>query len=446
MELRDLLVTPIVILVVYILAHLARPYVTDSVTRAYFFPALTLRIVCSISLGLLYQFYYKGGDTFNYHTLGSRIVWEAFIREPIAGVKLIFGELNPGSGLYEYTSRILFVRDPNSYFLVRIAAFFDLFTFSSYSGTAVLFAAVSFSGAWAFFLTFYKKIPSLHFQLSLGVLFIPSVVFWGSGILKDTIVVAAIGFATHYIDLLFIQKKRRLRYFIFLLISLFVILEVRKFILQAFIPAAILWIYIQRLMSIKSLVVRALIFPLLFIFITYGAYWAVVKVGEGDSRYAIDKITTTAQITAYDIGFFTGKDAGSRYSLGELDGTFSDMLSKAPAAINVSLFRPYLWEIRSPLMLFSAFESFLFTILLGYILMSKNTRIFSTLKRPDIIFTVTVSIILAFAVGITSYNFGTLSRYKIQFLPFFAVAMILITHYSKRERKFDEFDSTEYRS
>lgn len=443
MELQDFVITPIVILLVYAVAYLVRPYVTDPVNRRYFLPALTVRILGAITLGILYQFYYHGGDTYNYHTYGSRIVWEAFCDNPINGLRLIFGPVDDVMGIYEYTSRIPFLNDPSSYFLIRIAAFLDLFTFSTYSATATLFAALSFGGGWAFFVTFYRKYPTCHKSLAIGTLFIPSFFFWGSGILKDTIVIAALGFSVYFIDALFISRQRNLLFIVFLLISLFVIFELRKFVLQAFVPAAILWIYARYLLVIHSVAVRVIIFPVVTLAIGYLAYWSIIKVGEGDKKYAVDRIAMTTRITAYDIGFYTGRNAGSGYSLGEFDGTFSGILAKAPAAINVTLFRPYVWEIRNPLMFFSAIESLLLTLLVAYLVFMKPGRVVASLKIPDVIFTLTFSLSMAFGVGITSYNFGTLSRYKISLLPFFIVALILIYHQSKRERKLAELESTE---
>lgn len=90
MELRDFLVTPILIMFVYITAYIVRPYVTNELTRKYFFWALTVRIAGALFLGILYQFYYSGGDTFNYHTHGSRVIWNAFIESPSDGLSLIF--------------------------------------------------------------------------------------------------------------------------------------------------------------------------------------------------------------------------------------------------------------------------------------------------------------------------------------------------------------------
>ena len=60
------------------------------------------------------------------------------------------------------------------------------------------------------------------------------------------------------------------------------------------------------------------------------AFLLAREVGETSDRYRLDKIAETAQVTAYDIRYWTGKDAGSGYSLGELDGTYWSMIKLAP--------------------------------------------------------------------------------------------------------------------
>jgi hypothetical protein len=49
-------------------------------------------------------------------------------------------------------------------------------------------------------------------------------------------------------------------------------------------------------------------------------------------------------------------------------------------------------------------------------------------KDPNLTFCLVFSIIFAFAVGISSYNFGALSRYKIPCLPFYAAALVILLY------------------
>lgn len=440
-DLRDFFVTPVLIILIFFVAYLVRPLFTDAINKRYFFPALAVKIVGAICLGLIYQFYYSGGDTYNFHTHGSRHIWEAFMDSPEKGFGLIFSGGVHGK-FYDYSSRIPFFTDPSAFFIIRLATIFDLFTFSTYTATAICFAVVSFVGMWMFFLTFYRKYPQVHWQLALATFFIPSVFFWGSGLLKDTLMMGCLGVLTFEIDRLFLQKKVSIVHLLLLVLSVWCIFSVKKFILQAFIPAALMWVYLGNLNMIRSVVLRVLIAPILIGLSFFSTYYSVVKIGEGDRRYAIENISKTAQVTAYDIRFHTGKDAGSGYTLGELDGSFNSMIKLAPQAINVSLFRPYLWEVNNPLMLLSGMESLVFLILTLILVFKYRLSALKSLRNPDISFSFVFSLIFAFAVGVSSFNFGTLSRYKIPLLPFYAVALVL-TFYENKPKKVEAFEATE---
>lgn len=431
MELRDLIVTPLVVAVVYLAAYLIRPYVTDQITRRYFFPALSLRIIGALAVGFIYQFYYSGGDTYNYHTHGSRVIWEAFADDPYLGFNLL---LNNSSvpGAYPYASKIYFFSDPSSFAVIQLASFLDLFTYSSYSGTAVLFAILGFVGSWLMFLTFYELYPNLHRWFAYSVFFIPSVLYWGSGILKDTITFAFVGAILYSSYHLFIRKNIHTGKIFLLLISVAILYRVKIYILLTFVPSVILWIFFENISLIRNRITRVFAAPVALVLAGTLAIYAGLKAGEDNPKYSYKTIAKTAQVTAYDIRYWTGKDAGSGYSLGELDGTFGSMFRLAPSAIVVSLFRPYLWEVNNPLMLLSALESLAFLIFLALVMTKSIFFLPSILPNPTIIFCLVFSLVFAFAVGVSTYNFGTLVRYKIPMMPFFAIALILIHDQTKK--------------
>lgn len=430
-------------MLVYGGAYLVRPRVTDSITRVYFFPALTLKIVGAIFIGMLYQFYYRGGDTFVYHS-GSRIIWEAFTDSPLIGLKLLFADGSSQEGIYAYSSKIAFFHDAQSYNVVRISALFDLITFSSYSATAVLFSVFSFIGMWMLFTTFYKQYPKLHRSIAVATLFIPTVAVWGSGIFKDTITLACLGMATYCIHVIFFERRIRITPIIVLLFSLYIIYSIKIFILQAFIPAVAVWIISQKFGTIQSLVLRIMLVPFVILIMVGSGYLAVKKIGEDNSKYSLENIAQTAQVTAFDIRYWSGREAGSGYSIGELDGTFSSMLKLTPQAINVSLFRPYIWEVRNPLMVLSALESLALLLFTVYVLIKTRLTIFQASKDPNILFFLVFSLTFAFAVGVSTFNFGTLSRYKIPLLPFYVLALVYILNYKNMDKKVKVLEATEY--
>lgn len=441
-EPRDLIVAPVVIILIYIFAYLIRPRVTDATTRRYFIPALSIRMFGAIALGLIYHFYYQGGDTFNYHTHGSRIIYEAFIDSSWSGLKLIFGTDRFDPTLWEYTRSIWYIRDAQSFFIIRMAAIIDLFTFSSYLGTALIFSVLSFIGGWMLFQTFYIIRPLSHRWAAISCLFIPSVIFWGSGILKDTVSVAFLFMATYYVHRLAFQRRLTLFNFIGLFISLFFIYSIKKYILICFIAAVMVWFFAQFLVRVRSIIARIMMVPIVTFLCVTLAYFSINMVVEEDSRYALDKIAITSKITAYDIRYGWGKDAGTGYSLGELDGSFGTMLRLAPAAINVSLFRPYLWEVKNPLMLLSALESLFMLIGTLYLLIRLRGRLFKGFS-PEVTFCLTFALIFAFGVGISTYNFGTLARYKIPMMPFYVMALGLMLEFVNIRQKAPALTETE---
>lgn len=426
---------------VYALAYYLRPRLCDVNSYKYFFPGLTMKILGALAVGFIYQFYYSGGDTFNYHTYGSRVIWNVMTEDPIAGLGLIFSPRDPYT--YKYASQVLFFNDPSSFFVVKLSALFDIITFSSYSGTAVLFAFLSFLGLWYLFRTFYELFPHLAKRIAICVLFIPSVAFWGSGILKDTVVIAGLGFAAYHVKRLFVDRRVSPLSVIGLIVSALVIFTVKKYVLLCFIPAALLWVYSGSLQRIPSKMVRIMLVPLLLLVTVFSGFFVIQKVGEDDPKYALDKIAETARVTAYDIGFWSGRNAGSGYTLGELDGSFGSMISHMPQAINVSLFRPYPWEVKNPLMLLSSLESLAFLGITAFLLLSAPLSFIRSFGNPNVLFCLVFSLSFAFAVGVSTYNFGTLSRYKIPLVPFYLVALVLIADSSKRERKFNVLEETE---
>lgn len=430
-------------MLMYAVAYIVRPRVTDYVTRKYFLPGFTVRILGALAVGFIYQFYYNGGDTYNFHTHGSRHVWEAFMDSPLQGVKLLFSDKNNLIGIYKYASRMPFFFDRSSYAVIQIASVFDLFTFSTYSATAVCFAVLSFVGSWMLFLTFYRIRPDLSKQIAIATLFIPSVFFWGSGLLKDTVTLSCLGICTYLIQKIFIRRRFTISALLVFLLSLLIVYNIKKYILLCYLPAVLLWIYASNLAHVRSLIVKLMLLPFVIAVIFVSGYMAIVNVSKDDPRYNLNRIAFTARETAYDIAYYTGRDAGSSYSLGELDGSFQSLINLAPQAVNVSLFRPYLWEVRNPLMLMSALESLVFLLLTFYVVISCRARLIKALLDSNVLFCLVFSITFGFAVGVSTFNFGTLSRYKIPLLPFYLIALIFIYNYSKSERKVPALDSVE---
>lgn len=449
MELRDILLTPLYLLVFYLLAYYLRPLVTDRFTRPYFLPGLTVKFVGALAVGFIYQFYYGGGDTFAYyHDAG--LIWEAFLDAPLNALQLIMADGTWQGETFEYASRMHMYRDLASYGTVRFAGFFSILTFNTYSAIALFFATLSFSGLWVLYLTFYKLYPGLYKQLAWTVLFIPSVFFWGSGLLKDTLTLAAVGWATYAVFKIFLKREHSWLFSIVLFLSCWLIYSIKIYILLCFLPAVILWVFLSSLNKIRSVAFKFVAGPLAFVVAAGLGYLAILKIGEESHRYNIETFSYTAESTARWLTYVGEQQGGSVYTLGDFDYSPAGMLRKLPLAINVSLFRPYLWEVNNPVMLLSALESlalFLFTLYVFY-KRGVGATFRAIASNPFLLFCFVFSLSFAFAVGIATYNFGSLVRYKIPLLPFYVAALVVLLprKEAKSPTKVSAFASTEKRA
>lgn len=424
---RDFLITPIYLFILYAIAYYIRPFVTDQNTKKYFIPGLTIKFFGAISLGFIYQFYYGGGDTFTYFRLGSQHIWNAFLNKPLVALKMVFSEMAYTPENFEFANKIYSFGDSASYFVVRVAGFFDIFTGHTYSATALLFAATSFSGVWMIFHIFYKFYPQFIQRIALGVLFIPSVFFWGSGLMKDTLTIGALGWLFYGFSQVFIFKKKIVVSGLLLVIGFYVLYAIKIYIVICFMPALAFYFYIQHQTKIKNQIVKIVLAPFLICFGLASAYFVTILVSENHYRYSIDSILYTAEQTAKWNYYVSERDQGSGYTLGDYDFTPTGLARKFIPAVITSFFRPFLWEVRNPVMLLSALENTLILYLFGVFLIRKNSFLIAT-SNPLFVFCLIFAVLFAFAIGVTTYNFGSLVRYKIPMIPFLITALLLITN------------------
>jgi hypothetical protein len=432
LTLWDLVLTPFYLLVLTFLAKRTRDkkYPKGNPIRKYYLPGLYVKFTGAIFIALVYQYYYGGGDTFNYFNQ-SQIINSALDDSLETWLKLIFRsswEANPE--IYKYASQLPFYQDPASYAVSAIGAVLGLLNGTTYIPIALLFAYLSFTGIWAMYRTFVNLYPLLHKELAIAFLFIPSTFVWGSAIFKDTVCMFGLGWMTYTTFRIFINKDFSFKNLLILVISFYLIGLIKIYILLAFLPALSLWLLMTYSHRIKSTVVQWL-FNFLFLGVIIGGFlFFSARFAQELNRYSLENITKTAEATRGWITYASG-DEGSAYNLGEFDPSLMGMLTKFPQAIIVTFFRPFLWEVNKPIVALSAMEAFIFLFFTLKFLLKWRKSFTGAFKDPNLVFFLLFSLIFAFAVGISSYNFGALSRYKIPCLPFFAAFLMIVLYKDK---------------
>lgn len=437
METSDLLLAPLYLGALYLLAYWMRPTVTNQFTRPYFIPALTLKFIGAVGLGLIYQFYYGGGDTFNYF-YHSKIIHRAFDHSFATGWKLLLD--NGSDNIPEtapYVVGMFWHQEGSTEYLVsRITAFLGLFCFNNYTVIALLFAAISFTGVWALYVTFAKIRPHVYKQLAWTVFYVPSMFFWGSGVLKDSLCLGALGWLFYALYRGAIQRQALARCAVIGFAAAYALYAIKVYILLCFLPAALLWVFNETNARIRSSGLRLVARPL---FLGMGgavAFFAATNLTKGDEKYDVDKIGERSKITADYLYQQSVDQEGSGYYLGELDGSLGSMAKLAPQAIGTALFRPFVWEAHNPVMLLSALEA---AFILGFTLriFSRTgvTRTFGIIgSTPILLLCFVFALVFAASVGITSANFGTLVRYKIPMVPFYLGGLYILQSLAQKPK------------
>jgi hypothetical protein len=424
----DIVVAPILLIFIYLHAKAKQvKNIETNPSYKYYIYGMFLKIFGGISVCLVYVLYYGGGDTTNYFN-DCRVMVNLLLKSPASLLKFLFQNDPDVWWELDYeTGYIVYFSDPHAIFVVKLTWVLCLFAFKSFIGQTILLARISFWPIWRLYQVLIKEFPKLTRELAFALFFIPSVFFWGSGLLKDTITFSAVClFASSYCTIL-IEKKSYLRNLIFIILAAVLLVKIKPYIFFAMLPGSILWFGGIQLSKINNNLVKSMTTPLLITVSLILGYVMLTLMSNLLGDYSIDKVLEKAIVTQQDLK--NERYQGNALDIGDFDASVKGVLYKFPAAINAALFRPYLWESNNLAMLMSGIENFLMLIFSIYLLVKlKVYNIFRLMFRHRILFfTVYFSIFFAFSVGLTTSNFGSLVRYKIPAIPFFIISLIIIS-------------------
>jgi hypothetical protein len=440
----ELLALPFYLLIIYLIANnvMIRRVGKNPLYKFYVW-GLFAKIVGGISFVLIYLFFYHGGDTTAYFE-SSMAMNNLFFSSPFSWFQNEFGSANAEHfSLFSMSTGYPLVYlyfDMPTYFVIRLVNPLLLFTFSGYLLTTILLDWIAYSGVWRLFLVFCDHYPNRKNLFALAILFFPSVLFWSSGILKDTITLSCTGWVVFCIHKIFILKKNRFMYLITLVINIIIIISIKSYILITLLPGTIMWIFSNRIAAIRNAAFRFLIVPIVSIASVAVTLYGLSQISNLMGKFALENVVSTALATQHDLkqDYYQGHS----FDIGTIEPTPAGLLKKFPAAFIAGMYRPFLWESGNAVMFISGLENTLILILtITSILRTNIVSLFRKIfQEPILFFSLTYSIIFAFSVGLSTANFGALVRFKVAYLPFFLCALFILI-----KRKDEEIELTNVR-
>lgn len=391
--------------------------------RLFYWPAFIVKSIAGVCLGLLYMHYYNGEDTLMYFSDANALSNFAS-RDPWAFVRFLWsGDVAPNGVTLVGTQ-------PRALFFTKFACIVSLLTGGNYWVISLWFSFISFLSAW-YLTSFLHK----HFKMTvapvIAFLFFPSVVFWTSGLEKEGLAMAMMYFIT--VIFLKLYTKTTLRYWewLFLPFAFWILWSIKYYFLAVFLPVAstllVMRLLVMKYWQIKSKAMYAVIWISIFLVPLYIA--SIVHPNFYPERF-LDVI-----ISNHD-AFVALSEDHDIIHYDRLSSSAGDIIRNMPLALTSGIFRPFLWESVNPIQIIAAIENLFIAVLTLWSitnLLYPKGRSGMTIT-PLVAGTLIFVGLLAVFLSLSTPNFGTLSRYRVGFLPYYVLVTILPI---SAARKFD---------
>jgi hypothetical protein len=244
----------------------------------------------------------------------------------------------------------------------------------------------------------------------------------------------------------FVKRQNIFKNLIAVVITLWVILSIKPYIVIALMPGIMAWFGWERLKKIQNTFGRILAMPFVAaVFLLLGFFILFLIQGSLGVYGSLQGIVNKALLT-YNDHMRVDLYGAHVYNLGTFDGSISNFFAKTPRAILAGLFRPFLWDVRTFFMALAGLENAVLLFLTLTILWRTGPvkAIKIIFDEPMVLFALGFALVFAFAVGISSGNFGALVRLRLPLLPMFASALVILFNRARELKA--ERENTQSRS
>ena len=400
----------------------------NGVARKYLVGVFLLKIAAGIIMYVIYTRYYTDrstADIFKYFD-DSKVMYDTLWHHPIDFFKMLtgIGNNSPYFDLYykqmNHWYRVFESNIYNdSHTIIRINALIRIFSFGYFNVHTVFMCFISFTGLVALYKFFAVYLADKKRELFVAVFLLPSILFWGSGVLKESILLFGMGMLLYHLDSLAREKFSFFRLF-WLLFSMMLLIYTKYYIFIILIPLLISFLWCkftnERYCLIKYIVVIALyIFAGLHIQWVFPAYNLLEIISQKQNDF---------------IGLAKEMHSGSLLTQQLLHPELIPVLKEIPVAFYNTLFRPYIFEPNSLLMLFSAIENLILILFMILCLVFPLRKI----PHKPVLYLCLFFFVGTFTLtGLISPVMGAIVRYKVPAMPFMVIFFIMMLNTRKIE-------------
>ncbi|MBK7124097.1 MAG: hypothetical protein IPH68_15730 [Chitinophagaceae bacterium] len=426
----DYLLLPLYLFLFYILVKRRSLKMSDVELRKIFLIAFGLRMFGSVAYSLMIQYYYGYGDSFTYYT-GSSFLTEQ-VKNDLGNIKYFFAPAKEVSEWFRLEADNNYIygylATASNLFVMKMAALVSVVSFNKFLIISLFFALFSFAGQWKLFRVFHDvNMGKNNRLLAFMVLYTPSIWFWGSGLMKDSICMGAAGFIIAILYKNFVKKQFALKDMFVLLIMAYILNTTKSYIALVLVVGLATFIFARFMLAVKNIVFKAILITIFFF-----AAITLAFVFNFDEQLQELAEESSQQVESFQKNYNAVNDDDARskgmVEIEEIDASLGGILLQSPVAIFTCLFRPFIWESRKLIILFNSLEATLLLVCTLIILF--KTRLFGFFRyifnNEYVLFCFIVSMLFGLVIGLTTFNFGSMARYKIILLPFYYFMLVHI--------------------
>lgn len=374
-----------------------------------FWRGVQVRILGGLAVGILYEFYYnKAGDTFAFFDDATLLA--KYCYDDVGGyLRFLF----TGESPIELKNT-----EPRSTFLVAILSIVNLLTYNNYGMSSVWFSIFSFWCSYRLVRKLDTIFPSDGLALRIAFLFVPSVVVWSSGILKESVAFGAVAILTvHFLSLM---RQEKLKWWAYIEIALagFVLFSLKYYWAAVLIPSMAASLIIHWTVEKRWTSTWALVGSWLLVFVILS-----VAVSFSHPNFYLDRFLTVVVDNNHAFVEISRPDNLIEYN--NLSADWWSIVVNSPWALWSGLFRPMIFETSSLTAIAGAIENLLLLVLVLWKL--KYIRMPAPENRLIVLTAIVYIVVVCIFLALSTPNLGTLSRYRVGFLSFF-VFLVLAGH------------------
>ncbi|WP_139922398.1 hypothetical protein [Hymenobacter sp. DG01] len=307
----------------------------------------------------------------------------------------------------------------NTLFLIKVLSALNLASLGNALLNGCYLSLFSFICSWELVRLLRLRWPAATpGSVVVGFLLWPTVVYWTSGLTKESLLVGSGALVLALVIRLAYADGRRGWLVLGLLAAVVLHFKMRYFfaiVLFGCLAGLGLIRVVQHLGGARSRVVQAL---LLLALLSGGAWVA----GEISPVFRANKFTSQLQRNYSDLLKISEGRPHLEYP--DLKPTTESVVLHSPQAAFNTLTRPWPWEGRSVLYRLAGLENLGLLVALGAAAVAAVRGRAGQLPFALVLALLVYCLVLAVLLGLTTPNLGTLNRYRVTFLPFLLVLLL----------------------